>query len=115
MEPLRLTVNGEEFEATPLNTSMFTFAGEAAMYDHVFLITNEEQEPPRYLGAYVFKTLQQEAYQALAQHIKKHKYPQHLNMLIAPQCDRDAFDNIAFNDLTGTDGVPEGWTDGTSE
>lgn len=115
MEPLHLRVNGEDFEAIPLNTSLFTFAGELAMYDHVFLITGEEQEPQRYVGAYVFKTLQQEAYQALAQHIKKHKYPQHLNMLVTPQCDRDAFDSIAFRDLTGTNGVPEGWEDGTSQ
>lgn len=111
MEPLHLRVNGEDFESTPLNTSLFTFAGELAMYDHVFLITGEEESPQRLLGAYVFKTLQEEAYKTLHVHIKKNKYPQHLNMLIAPQCDRDAFDNIAFNDLSGMDGVPEGWTD----
>lgn len=113
MEYLPLRVNGEEFEGRPDNTSLFTFAGEAALYDHCFL--ELQRTDGQAMGRHIFKVIEKEAYDYIASHIKRQHYPQHLNMLNAPQCDRDAFDAQAFHDLIETNGVPEGWSDGTSE
>lgn len=111
MEPLRLTLGNDDFEATPENTSLFTYVGVCAVHDHVFLeLTHNEKQA---FGRHIFRVLETEIYDHITKHIKRNHYPQHLNLLQVAQCDVDAFNMQAFKDLIVTDEVPEGWTDGT--
>lgn len=101
---LKLTMNGQEFECSRENTSMFTFIGHLAMYDHIFVLMDEETNS----GAYLFKE-NQKAWQEMAGYLIEYQFPMHLNMTEVGQCDVDAFERTMFDDLRSTDTFPEEW------
>lgn len=107
---IRLTMNGMEVDCTRENTSMFTFLGNLAMYDHIFVCLDEENNS----GAYLFKENQQ-AWQEMAGYLIEYQFPMHLNMTEVAECDMNAFDRTMFDDLRHTDTFPEDWVtnDGT--
>lgn len=100
---LELNMNGERIIATRHNTAMFTFLGDLAIYDHVFVLTNEETNS----GAYLFKN--QEIWQDLAGFCIEHQYPMHLNMEEVAECDQKAFEATMFTDVRSADSFPAEW------
>ena len=100
---LRINMNGEAMECRRNNTSLFTFLGELAIYDHIFVVYNEEEN----YGAYLFKN--QEVWSEMAGFLFEHMYPMHLNLPEVAQCDRDAFDATMFTDLRSQDTFPADW------
>lgn len=88
--------DGTDFEMRPDNTSLFTFAGAAAMYNHVFL-TLEEVEENHMRGTYIFS--ENSGYVAIATYILEHNYPAHLNMLEAAECDQQAWRDTYMSNL----------------
>ena len=108
---LELHINGQEFLATRENTTMFTFLGELAIYDHIFIERGMEESTP--VGAYLFKN--QNVWKDLAMFIMENQYPMHLNLTEVAECDRDAFDHTMFPDIRNMDSFPQEWaTDGTA-
>ena len=104
---LELNIGDTTFEMTRLNSSLFTFLGEAAIYNHVFLV--HEQEETRAVGTYVWS--HHEAYNGLAGFIVEHSFPMHLNMLQVADCDVDAYDNAIASQMSDVgDSFPEDWS-----
>lgn len=108
MSELDLTLGGEDFHMTRENTSLFTFLGEAAIYNHIFFEHKREQR--KLIGTYLFAA--NPAYVQLKEFIEEHSYPQHINMLEAAQCDVDAWNSHYLNDLNDISSVPEEWENG---
>lgn len=105
---MKLHMANGEFVATPVNTTLFTFLGRLAMYDHVFLQTGEETEAT-IVGTYVFN--QHPVFREMAEFIMEQNYPMVLNRIEVPDCDVAAFNRMveqSTGDLDG--GVPEGWS-----
>lgn len=84
--------NGE-LAATPDNTTLFTHIGELAMYDHVFVVTNEEESR----GAYIFRT--SNVFEQIVPYLFEHDYPMHLNLRDIADCDRDAYEHYLEKEL----------------
>lgn len=122
-EHLRLNLGGNEFEARPDNTTLFTFLGRSAIrgvemdhhrLNHVFFQTGEEDEGTL-SGSYVFRTdKNEETFDTIVGHIVEHDYPMMLNRRDVPECDVNAYFNML--DLKATeeagdlgDFLPEGW------
>ena len=106
-EHLNLNLGGEPFEMTPDNASLFTFVGQGALYNHVFL-QQEELEENRVRGTYVFSTSQ--SFQPLMNFMLEQGYPMHLNLRQVAQCDQDAYEQVIAQQLDDLDsGLPEGW------
>jgi hypothetical protein len=101
---------GEDSELvlTPENTSLYTHIGEAAMYDHVFVQTGEGEEQST--GMYIFR--HNDAFQSIKKHMKRHRFPLHLNNQDVAACDADAFERVierSTEDLEALGHVPEEW------
>lgn len=107
---IELNLNGERFEATRDNTTLFQFFGRLAIYNHIFLETGEDSQYP--IGAYLFSD--HPAYPELEELIVAHEYPQHLALREVAECDIDAWERHNFGDLRESQGVPEGWESGTA-
>lgn len=100
---LEITMNGEKLLAHRGNTSLFTFAGELACYDHVFIVTDEESNS----GGYLFRN--QEIFNQLAGFLFENLYPMHLNMDEVAECDVRAFDATMYGDIRSQDTFPQEW------
>lgn len=105
---MRLNIGQETFEATRDNTTLFQFFGHLAIYNHVFLVFNEEENS----GAYIFSD--SPVYPEMEEFIVAHEFPQHLGLRAVAACDVNAWERHMFGDLNATEGVPEGWEDGTA-
>lgn len=105
-EPAIIVNFGEkEFEATPDNTTLFRFAGKLALYNHVFMLTQPENNN----GAYLFN--QHPYYKEFEEYMIEHKYPLHDNLREVAECDQDAFENMVKQDLKDIDDyVPDDWS-----
>ena len=100
---LEITMNGEKLLAHRGNTSLFTFIGELAVYDHIFIMTDEENNS----GGYLFKN--QEIWHDMAGFLFENLYPMHLNLDEVADCDRNAFEHTMYTDIRSTDTFPETW------
>lgn len=102
---LPLEFNQEPFEATRHNTTIFTYFGQLAMYNHVFVQTRAEEQSM--IGAYVF--CDHPAFQYITSHAMEYDWPMVLNRNEVPECDMTAWDNAHLGDLRGTDSFPDEW------
>lgn len=105
---LEITMNGEKLIAHRGNTALFTFIGELAVYDHVFILTDEETNS----GGYLFKN--QKIWSEMTSFLLENLYPMHLNMEEVAECDRIAFENTMYPDIRTHESFPDTWlaTDG---
>lgn len=87
------------------NSSVFTFLGELAAYDHIFIATDEEDNGTS-LGHYVFKSNQH--FKGMAEFMIKEKFPLHLNLTEVAECDSREFDRQHYNDVRN-ESFPEEW------
>lgn len=87
---MRLTIRDREYEATPENTSLFRFMGKLAMFDHIFLATDEhpDGEDTPIGGLYIFRDI--DLFDDIEDFMLEHDYPMHLNLREVAQCDYDA-------------------------
>lgn len=108
---ININLGNTNFEMTPHNSSLFTFLGRAALYNHIFLVRDDLPPLPegQLNGTYLFEGLlrNKNIYSRLEQMMTEKQYPMHLNALEAPECDVDAYIRTASNMIGDT--VPEGW------
>ena len=102
---MSLQIAGEQVEARRENTTLYTFLGQLAIYNHVFVVTKEDSERP---GFYVFKD--NNVFDEMADYMLKNQYPAHINLLSVAECDKNAYDNHIKSMCADIgDSVPEDW------
>lgn len=105
---MHLTMDGKEFDSTPDNTTLFTFAGGLAMYNHVFVATSRNEQENVQTGTYVFSL--HDAYNTMRDYMLRHEYPAHINLRSVAQCDQDAFNRMMEQQAGEIDGgIPDEW------
>lgn len=107
-DELLLRLGGErEFLMTRHNSTLFTFVGNLATRNHVFL-EYEVDEKTR-SGTYIFA--HSNVFTELVGFMAEYDYPMVINHNEVPDCDEQAFQN-SLDQLTGTidsDHVPDDW------
>jgi hypothetical protein len=111
-EPIiRLSFNGEDLEARRDNASLFTFMGELACYDHVFIVSLDDEENTVY--NYIFCS--NDSYDELRQALQDNDYTQHLNMNEVADMDVRSFESHHYRDIRSSDFAPDAWFDKEGE
>lgn len=106
-EPLlALQINGEEVIAHRWNTSLFTYIGELAAYNHIF-VAQEDEEDGAQIGHYIFNSNDQ--FKTILQFIRTSYFPVHLNLIEVAECDVSAFEGHHYRDVRREDSFPESW------
>ena len=123
-EHIHLRFGESEFEATPDNTTLFSFLGRSAIrgvmmdhhrFNHIFFTTGEQDEETM-SGSYVFRTdKNEEVFDNIVSHIVEHDYPMMLNRRDVPECDISAYFNMLEQKAAEESGdlgdfLPEGWS-----
>lgn len=106
---MRLGLGSSEFAATPENSHLFTFMGRLAMYNHIFLVTDETDGTLS--GTYLFNRIHipDEMFNELGTFMVENGYHADLNKREVPDCDVNAF-NANLELQTGDlDTIPEDW------
>lgn len=103
-------VDGGEIIARRDNTRLYTFIGNAATRNHVFIATGVSEENENLaIGTYIFG--HNEAYAPVVEWIIEHEFPMLLNESEVQDCDEDAFQKSldtldgAFDDFEIPDGL----------
>ena len=97
--------DGRTVEATRDNTSLFTHLGRYAIYDHIFVVTDEHSN----VGSYIFSS--HKAYEPMSEYMWENDYPMHLNLTEAAKCDIKAWNLMVHEDAEHDleAGIPEEW------
>ena len=101
---------GEQFEATPDNASLFTFAGNLASRNHVFLETGKSDKPNTTIGTYVFSV--HPTYKPLSEHLIENDFPVHMNLREVADCDENAYQKLIDQAIAGEEDfetIPDDW------
>jgi hypothetical protein len=110
---LPVHLNGEPFNVDRWNTSLFTFIGELAEYNHVFIQTGDIEGGAT--GSFIFENSppENETFQHIGEFVMEYEFPMHLNMNRVPDCDKDAYNAARLKEAENIeDYVPEWLTDG---
>lgn len=118
---IRLRFGEAEFEATPQNTTYFSFLGktairgiefEQARANHIFFQTGDEDDTT-VSGSYMFRTdNNSDVYDTILNYMVEHRYPMIINRREIPQCDIDAYFRMIDQQAAAEeipDTLPEGW------
>ena len=105
MSNIELRIGGKDFEGTPDNMHLYQFAGEMAMYDHVFII-REQLDNDQVRATYVFS--EAPVYKQLVDHMIANSFPLHLNLREPAKPDIEAWESNNLSDLQ--DFVPDDWS-----
>lgn len=107
----RIVIGEWEYDSHRWNTSVFTHIGELAMYDHVYLQTEDatdEDSEPHDIGIYIFR--HSSSFAELGKFARKHKFPMHLNKTEVAECDKAAFELVIQEETQELDaGIPKDW------
>lgn len=104
-EPVvNLTVNGEsQYELNRLNTTLHTFLGRLAVFNHVYYHDIHEEEVQE--SFYIFQD--QPGYPEIAQYMVDNGFTMVLNQSEVSVTDQEAYMRAAMRDLGDT--LPEEW------
>lgn len=105
-EQLRIKVDGSEQVFEKRDALLYTYAGELACYNHVFLVCRENNEEPKE-AIYMFQT--DSLYEEVADYMQRHDYPQHLNLTHVADTDVQAFEYYNYTDLRESETIPDAW------
>lgn len=96
-----------EFVASPINTTLFTFLGRLAIYNHIFVQTGDEDDRVM-VGTYVFST--HSVYQDIVNFMVEEDFPMMLNRLEVPDCDVNAYNRMIEQHMGDVgDTIPDDW------
>jgi hypothetical protein len=107
---LIIKVNSNDYEMNRRNSFLYTFLGDLAIHDHIFLVTNPEENE----GTFIFKVIYQQEFDELSLYMINNHFTAHLNAQQVSECDADAFDRATMGDVRQQDSFPEEWNDGTA-
>ncbi len=109
---LDIKLDGQDFEMRRDNGMLYTFLGDLACYNHVFLTTGENEQGHQ-SGTYIFRATP--GFNDLMKFMLKNNYPAQLNMPRVPECDQQAFDRCYFRDVRELESYPENWEQSDGE
>ena len=90
---MRIKIGNEKIETSAENTILFNFAGNLAMFNFVYIDGDENY-------ARVFETsANNKLYKDLAKEALEGSYPTHQNMQMVMDEDRQAYIDLAVNDV----------------
>lgn len=107
--------DGESWFATPENASLFLFAGDLALHDHVFIETDNDPDSKRLIGTYIFLITQEpETVEDIKEYMLNNGYQAHINLREVAECDRSAYASLVEQRVTRAkeemgDFIPDGW------
>lgn len=90
--------DGQEFLMTRCNAKLYTFIGNLATRDHIFLKTGEQTEESS-MGSFIFA--HSDSYYPLIDFMVEHDFPMSLNNNTVPALDEQAFGR-SLEQLTGS-------------
>lgn len=97
--------DGREARMDRNNSALFTFLGDLAMHDHVFVLTNAENNS----GSYIFR--HSPVFDAISEYMMENDFPMHLNMTEVAECDQQAFQKCLEQEAADLDGIPDDWVE----
>lgn len=98
-------VDGSEARMDRHNSALFSFVGDLAMHDHVFVLLDQETNS----GTYIFR--HNEIFGALAEYMVENSFPMHLNANEVAECDQDAFNRSISQMSQDVETIPDDWLD----
>lgn len=105
-EGLIIEVGGEPFEITRYNTHLYTFLGQLATRNHIFITTHEDDGVAE--GVYLWETFHNEPYNRILAHMQEHKYAQFLNLYEIGETDEQAYEKAIRRQVANIgDFIPE--------
>ena len=105
-EGLIIEVGGEDFELTRYNTHLYTFLGQLATRNHIFITTHEDDGVAE--GLYLWEQFHTEPFNRIRAHMEEHKYAQFLNLYEIGETDEDAYERAIKRQVsTIGDFIPE--------
>ena len=100
---IELKINGESaYELNRLNSTLYSFLGRLAVYNHVFYHGTEDEDSDKF---YIFEY--QKSFAPIAQYMAENDYPMILNQPEVSVTDQEAYMRSATRDLGN--GLPEEW------
>ena len=105
---IRLEVEGHQVEVGRDEATRFTFLGELAIYNHVFLHKpNILGDDSGVNGLYIFKLAP--TYKRIDTFMFDNDFPAVINQTEVPECDQQAFDTAIKQEFTNFNEVPDDW------
>ena len=112
---LMIEISGEPFEVNRRNTFLYTFLGDLATRNHVFIITEENPNAEVYEGAHIWEVFQEDGYKFLRKHIRKHNYTQYLNLQDVAEGDENAYERALARQCADVgDFIPDDFETGSN-
>lgn len=100
---IRLNVGDKSYELTRDNTTLHTFLGKLAVFNHLFYSDEHNQEVRE--AFYLFSDI--EVFPQLEEYVRENDYPAVINQTEVSSVDQDAYIRQATRDFG--DHVPEEW------
>ena len=97
--------NGHDIEATRDNTMLYTYLGAQAIYNHIFVVKDDEGAQAG--GAYIFSDLP--VFGEIRDYMQRNDFTQYLNMRDVAECDKQAYERHIKKLCGNLDTVPEEW------
>lgn len=106
-EPLRIDTDEGELEFDRDNAELYHHLGEWAVYDHIFLVFSEDDPPT---AEYIWHN--DSRYQAAQAHIRRHYFPQHINLPRASAQDIAVFNwQFGVERMYEDNSFPQDWAE----
>lgn len=102
-----LEFGDEQVEANRENTMAYTFYGHLALFNHVFVVTERDEETQRARGRYIFKTTA--GFEKIFRFCIENRFPAQINFPNVPECDVEAYENAVCKDIRELESFPDEW------
>jgi len=98
--------DGKRFEVNRQNSTLFTYLGRLAVYNHVYICQVEEEEVT--FATHIFRHV--EGYEPLARYMLEQCFPAFLNQTVVLASDVRAFDKaVDLISRLEDDHIPDSW------
>lgn len=109
-EFLEFSYMGEKVTYPASDVRLYTFMGELACYNHVFLVDKGEEDDTY---AYLFSS--HPLYEPVVQFIEDNDWQQSLNCRSIDPQDIEVFELMHYFDVRGNESFPDAWVDKEGE
>jgi hypothetical protein len=100
---IKFTFGGQELEGTRENTYLYTFMGELACYDHVFIVSTEDDGSNS--GHYLWNS--NSTFNEVAEYMLDKEFTVHLNLPNISDMDREVFEEFHYKDIRSSNFPPD--------
>lgn len=114
---IRFNMGDDKVECTPRTTTLYRHLAHHAMYDHVFIDDDEQEDEARTTGRILFlrPALTEEKIDEVTNFMMNTGFETHLNIRKPAKTDTEAFETMIQQRIEQIPDTLEGWEDGTPE